>query len=39
MHHVAAAQAGEVEFRAIRACTVYTVTVLVVDPPHGEAGM
>jgi hypothetical protein len=39
MSHFAATQAGEVGFGAIRASAVYTIAIMMVDPPHGETGM
>ena len=39
MAEFAATQAGEVGFRAVGAGAVDAVTVLVVDPPHREAGV
>ena len=39
MAELAAAQAREIGFRAIGACAVETVAVLMVDAPHGKLGM
>src|ERR1700690_95304 len=39
MSEFTAAQAGEVGFGAVGAGAVYAVPVLVIDSPHGEAGV